>query len=111
MNRFITFRDKDDEGHLQYYILQRDFPHYVGRIETNPYGKALIKIPIPQYNMYISLCGTLRGNIIPSYKSVPDEITDVLYGMASWFKANRIDAEPKKYDKFKIKTDATSSND
>lgn len=111
MNKFITFRDKDDNGQLQYYILQRDFPHYVGRIETNPYGKALIKVPIPQYNMYVSLTGTLRGALIPSYRDVPREVEDVIFSMANWFKVNRIDVEPKKYQKFKIISNATSPND
>lgn len=111
ISRYITFRDKDDEGNFQYYILQRDFPHYIAQIESNPYGKALYKAPIAGYNMYVSLVGTLRGKIIPAYKQVNEEINEVLFNMADWFYNNRIKAEPKKYEKFKIKSTDINSPD
>jgi hypothetical protein len=41
--------------------------------------------------------------IIPGYKDVENEINDVLINMAAFFWAERIQENPKKYEKFKIK--------
>lgn len=107
MSPFITFRDKDDLGNLQYYILQRGFPHYCARISTNPYEDALLKQPISKYNMYVVLTGTILGSVVPSYKDTLQEIESKLSTMAVWFYTDRIVGDEKRFKKFKIKTDAT----
>jgi hypothetical protein len=99
---YITYRDKDEEGNLKYYILQRDFPHYLGVIVTIPMEGAISNEAIPGYNMWVSFAGVLRGNYIPDYRNTMDEINSVFSNMAAWFWAERIQENPKKYEKFKI---------
>ena len=105
MNPYITFRDKDKNGDLQYYILQRDFPHYVGRIVVSPKQGALINQSIAGYNLWVCFDGTLRGNFIPSYSTVTEEISNVYFNMAAWFYSERIVMDKNRFKKFKIKTD------
>ena len=104
MNKYITFRDNDNDGVLQYYILQREFPHYVGLISSIPIPEAMCCSPIPGYNMYVVFSGTLRGNIVPSYKDIVKEIESVFDDMATWYYSERIMKDEKKYKKFKIIT-------
>lgn len=102
MNPFVTFRDKDDKGVLQYYVLQRAFPHFLGVISTNPVATLIQPIPIAGYNMYVAFNGCLRGMVIPSYKEVDKEISETLEAMAIWYLNERILVDEKKYKKFKI---------
>lgn len=101
---FITYRELN-EGKLEYYILQKAFPHYLCRVSNNPYEEVFFKSEIPGHNMVVILVGTLRGEmVIPGYKNVNEEILDTLANMAAWFWAERIQENPKKYEKFKIKS-------
>lgn len=104
LSRFITFRDKDSEGELRYYILQREFPHFVGIISNIPVPNALCFSPIPEYNMYIVFSGTLRGGFIPLYKDITFEVEKVFNDMASWYYEEIIKRDEKRYRKFKIIT-------
>lgn len=104
MNPYILFEDIDDNGIKQKYILQRDFPHYVGQILYMPKLKSLIQIPVPKYNIWVSFAGTLRGNMIPSYKNIPEELDDVYRNMSSWYYENIILKNEKEFENFKLKT-------
>lgn len=106
MNTFITFRDKDENGVLQYYILQRDFPHLIG-VVWNHFDIGNWYAPIMGYMLYVNFNGTLRGNVIPSYKDVGEEIQTIMQAMADWYYTNRIMEDEKKYKKFKV--NATTS--
>lgn len=109
MKPYITFRETDDNGELQYYILQRAFPHYMGVIKASPQD-SLINAAIPGYYLWVCFCGSLRGNMIPAFKGLRDELAAVYMDMASWYFTNRVEPNEKKYKKFKIKTDVPSSH-
>jgi len=102
VREFKTYRELDDDGKLAYYIVQKDFPHYVGVISTTPKKKFIEPSPIAGYNLWVTLDGTLRGNFIPSYKNITDEIVVVLDKMANWYLQQRIIPDYKRYKKFKI---------
>ena len=102
MNPYITFRDNDKEGRLQYYVLQREFPHFVGMISERPFESTLMQMPISGYNLWLVSAGTLRGNLVPGYNNLTEQMASVFESMAAWYKANRIDKDEKKYKKFKI---------
>jgi len=104
MQPFITYREKDESGNLQYYILQKDFPHLVGRLDAKPSEGSWCS-PVAGYNLWVVFNYTLRGKMIPSYKNISEQISAVLDSMATWFFAQRILLEEKKYKKFKIKQD------
>jgi|SRR5882757_11501386 len=108
MTAFVTFRDTDSERKLQYYILQRGFPHYVGRISEKPIEQPLAISPIGGYYLWVVVDGTLRGGFIPGYKNVIEEMQNVADTMADWFYENRILIDPKRYKKFKINSNAAS---
>lgn len=106
---FITYREPDKNGNLEYYVLQRDFPHWVGRISTIPKEGALAQSTIAGYNMYVIIEGTLRFGLIPTYKNVMEEMQLVADTMAVWYYTDRMIMDKKRYEKFKIKTNATIS--
>jgi len=101
VNPFITYREKDDKGVLQYYILQRDFPHLVGVILPN-FTIGNWYAPISGYMLWVNFTGTLRGNQIPSYQDVGKEIQSILDNMSCWFGEQRIAMDEKRFKKFKI---------
>lgn len=103
MQNYITYRENDEDGRLCYFILQKAFPHFVGLLSTGKLENSLASMPIAGYNLWINFNGTLRGNTIPSYKNILDEIQSFISDMAIWFYNNRILIEPKKYEKFKIR--------
>lgn len=102
MSPFITFRDTDSVGELKYYILQRDFPHYVASIEDRKPESALMVHPILGYSLWLVFAGSLRGNMIPGYNNVKQEIESVMLNMSNWFYQYRVLADPKKYKKYVI---------
>lgn len=104
---YITFRETNNEGELIYYILQKEFPHYLA-FTSNKVEKALAQATISGYNMQVVFCGCINGFVIPSYRGTIDQIQYQVEHMSDWFLANRINIEPKKYLKFKI--DDTSRN-
>jgi len=107
---YITYREKDDNGEMQYYILQKAFPHMTGRLVTFPIEGALANEPISGYNLWITWGGCLRGNVIPDSRNFDKEIANVFAQMSSWFYGERILVDEKKFKKFKIKTDVNSTN-
>lgn len=107
MTPFITFRDKDKKGDLQYYVLQREHPHYVGMISGSPTINFVPASPIPGYNLFVVFSGCLNGNVLPSYTNVVDELTLVMETMCAWYYTDRIIMDKKRYEKFRIKSDVT----
>jgi len=110
MTKYITFREKDDKGELQYYILQRDFPHYVGLISNAPKESVLMQAPIAGHYLWVVFSGTLRGNMIPAYQEIYKEIESVFTNMSEWYYINRIKPNEKKYKKFKIQSNVPIGN-
>lgn len=108
MKPFITFRDNDKEGNLQYYILQRDFPHFIGVISSVPVSGTW-QHPIAGHHLWVVFNGTLRGNSIPNYRDISVEIDVVLSNMAVWFHAERILLDEKRFKKFKIQPNVQAS--
>ena len=100
--KYITFREPDEEGNVGYYILQKDHPHFVGKIELSPKKNLVQPSPLAGYNMWVSFGGCLRGNVVPSYNKISETIVAVLDDMAIWYLDNRIKNNEKKYSKFKI---------
>lgn len=94
---FITFKEGED-----YFILQKEFPHYVGKIVREPIEGAMINQPIGAYMLWVTFNGVLRGNFIPSYQDVYDEIVHVFFEMSQWFYTERILKDPKRYKKWRI---------
>jgi hypothetical protein len=104
MNPYITYRDIDSNGELGYFILQRDFPHYIGEIITIPKEGIIPPIQITGYYLWVNFSGTLRGNSVPGYRNIGEDIKFVINDMALWYYANRVIPEQKKYKKFKYDT-------
>lgn len=98
---YISYRENDEDGELQYYILQRDFPHYIGLISTYPKDSIVPSIQITNYYLWVVFNGSLRGSLIPGYKNIEKDIKFVLNDMAIWYYAYRIVPNEKKYKKFK----------
>ncbi|MES2287390.1 MAG: hypothetical protein V4547_16980 [Bacteroidota bacterium] len=106
---YITYREQDNSGRLCYYILQKAYPHFIGIISVGQLENSLCSIPIANYNLYVNFHATLVGRFLPSYKDVLEDIELSMAGMADWFYHNRILADYKKYNKFKILNDTTNS--
>lgn len=102
MNEFITFRDKDKKGNLQYYVCGREYPHFVGRIGMTPEKVVVDAIPMTGYKLFMIFCGTLSGNRIPALDKIDEQITSSLMKMSAWYYENRILVDEKRYKKFKI---------
>jgi hypothetical protein len=102
MNRYVTYRDTNEENELLYFILQRDFPHYQCSISETPQKVFLDAFPLSSYNLWLVFAGCLRGMVIPSFNNVDKEILEVMGDMAIWFYENRILGNEKKYKKWKL---------
>lgn len=107
---FITFREPDDTGEVQYYILQREHPHYIGVIKNLPREKTLMRAAIPGHILWVEFAGTLRGNFVESRVDIVAELNGVFTDMAEWFYLNRIKPNEKKFKKFKLKSNVPVSN-
>lgn len=103
MSPFVTFKDRDEKGEVQYYILQRSYPHFLGVVSYYPSGEPICQVPVTGHHLYVTFSGVLRGNFIPAHQGVEQEIEGVFHSMALWFYSNRISVEPKKYKKWAIK--------
>lgn len=109
MTPYITFRETDDKGELQYYILQREYPNYVGVIQNVPHGNILMRAAVPRYLLWIEFAGTIRGNFVEARVDIVSELDGVFTDMAQWFYLNRIKPNEKKFKKFKLKSDVPVS--
>ena len=104
---YITFRETDEEGVLKYYILQKDFPHHLGIVCTQPNLDALAQGTVSGYNLWVASNGVLRGNFIAVYPSYREDQQSVFDSMAAWFHSERILKDEKRYERFKIKSHAS----
>ena len=101
MEKYISYRESD-AGELRYYILQKEFPHFIGEISTKPEKRLVGATAVPGYNLWIVFGWCLRGQSLPSYKDVSEMILTTMNDMASWYVAERIAKDEKRYSKFKI---------
>jgi hypothetical protein len=102
MSPYITYRDTDKSGVLQYFILQRKFPHYQAVILDRPKDGAIVCMPIPGYQLYVTFAGTIQGNYVLSKADLQQELQTVFEQMTDWYYKERILTDQKKYKKFKI---------
>jgi hypothetical protein len=100
---FITYREIDETNTLRYYILQKEFPHCIGKVLAEPNHGAIVQGVVPGYNLYIISDGVLRGNFIAVYPSYKEELQLTFDSMAAWYHAERILKDEKRYEKFKVK--------
>lgn len=84
----------------EYYILQKDFPNFIGKI-TNKTENDLAQYPIAGYNLYVSFVGTLRGRYMPADKFILQEVQHVYADMANYLLDKKI-KNNKDYEKYKI---------
>lgn len=99
--KFITYREETENG-LEYFILQKGFPHFVCKISDIPEKHFVDAMPITAYNLFLVFNFTLRGNLIPSYQNIDEEIKSTMQEMAAWFYEQRIINNEKKYKKWKL---------
>ncbi len=97
---FITYREPDSGGDLQYFVLQKAHPHYVGMIVDNPNFDAVYKVPIPNTTMFVTFFGTVEGRRFPLHSHAEKEINGILVVMAEWYWTNRISKNQQKYKKW-----------
>lgn len=102
MSQYITYRESDPNLGLQYFILQKDFPHYLCLItEFKILDSVIPPHNIVGYNLWLNFKGTLRGMVFPGYANIQKDISFVMNDMADWFYANRVIPQEKKFKKFK----------
>ena len=107
--RYLTYKENDSEGRTCFYVLQKAFPHFSGLIVTVPVEGAIINVPISGHILYITFNYTLRGKMIPDYRVIQKEISEVFFDMAKWYYENIISKNPQRYKNFKIvKNDSTA---
>lgn len=106
---FITYRDKDENGNLQYYILQRSFPHFIAMLSSVPIAGTW-QSALPGYHLWVVFQGCLRGNQVPGYAHISDEIQTVLDNAAAWYACDRIAMDEKRYKKFKVISNVQSAS-
>jgi len=99
--KYLTYREPDEEGRLCFFILQKASPNYIGLLVASPVEGAIINVPIPNYNLWITFYGCLIGNYIPAVNGVLSDMDLVFHDMADFYYNNRV-LGVKKYDKFKI---------
>jgi hypothetical protein len=103
MQPYLTYMEQNGEGEAQYFILQKDHPHFKAVITYTPLeGRLIPAVHVKGYNLWLNFSGVLRGNFVPSYKDVDKEVEATLQAMAIWFYKNRVEKEPKKYKKWKV---------
>lgn len=102
MSPFITFKDLNEKGELELFVLQREYPNFVGRVTYYPTGKEICQVPITAHNLYMTYYSTLRGNFIPLSNYIDLEMQSVFHAMALWFYSERIMKDPKRYRKWSI---------
>jgi hypothetical protein len=106
MNHFITYREPDQDGELQYFILQKAHPHYVGMVIDNPNFQSIYKVSIPNTTMFVSFFGTIEGRRFPIHSHAEGEINATLVIMAQWYLDNRILKNQQKFRKWLLSSPA-----
>lgn len=101
--RYITFREPDENGKLRHFVLQKEFPHNLGRVDNQPNLTSLAQGTIPGYNLWIVSVGTIRGNTVYYYPKHEIDMANIFNNMAIWYLNERIKKNEKLYEKFKVK--------
>ena len=99
---YVTFIESNEIGLITYYILQKEFPHFLCYVSKHPIIKIVKPVPIDNYKLWVVFLGCLRGNMIPSYNDIDEELTIIMSDMAQWYLQNRILTNEKKYKKCKL---------
>lgn len=98
MERFITFRDKDHNGALLYYIADRQYPNLVAKVVYEP-APHYHCFPIEGYGLFVQFDGVISGRLLPV--NVKKEIIQpTLVEMADWYLKNRILVKEGRYKRF-----------
>jgi hypothetical protein len=98
---YITFKHEEDV-----YIAMTALPNYMARIRRYDNDWLLsqadgaIACPVNGYRILLIFCGTLQGNFVYLGDQVAD-LQKVVDKMAFWYFINRIDKDPKRYEKWK----------
>lgn len=100
MEPFITFRENNKDGVLSYFILQREYPHFVGMVVDRPRDNK-IQAPIAGHNLWVEFYGTVRGAFIPALAKTYEDMCQSARAMADWYHANRIETNLSKYKKWR----------
>ena len=93
----MTYKENDT-----LYILQKLFPHYIGRIQYQPEPNPFIQGQIPFYHIYIVFNGTLSGNKILLTDAWQHQLTTIWNEMCQWYREERIEKSPARFKKYKI---------
>lgn len=97
-NKYIIFRED-----VSLYILQKNFPHYIGKLTNNP-QEGMSICPITGYRLYISFAGTLIGKYINSDKFSIGELHPILADMGNFMLERHILKLGEDYEKYKIRS-------
>lgn len=108
MTKYVTFKDTDKSGLLQYYILQRAFPHYVAMVASVPMPEVIMGCPVPGYYLWIVFSGNISGNYMVGHKGELENVKNVILDMVDWFLDNRINTDKKRYKKWQFNAPSTS---
>lgn len=98
-NKYVTYTGKKD-GNEIIFIRSKEKPYFVGRVSTMPDNTW--HQPISGYNLFVCYNGTADGNFFPVYKNSEQDVSGVLYDMASFYLQNDIQSNPGKFVDFKI---------
>lgn len=100
-NEYITYREEIN-GHLEYFILQKTFPHYKCRITKIPITNIFEPVAISKYNLWVVFAGTIQGNMLPVTNEFEKLVLITMQDMATWFLENRIEKDLKRFKKWLI---------
>lgn len=92
-NPYIIYNENGSD-----YILQRNFPNYIGRV-TSKLERQIAQYPVAGYDLYVSFVGTLNGNFIQMDNLAIQHTEEIMSSMSSYF-VQKLDKE--KYEKYKI---------
>ncbi len=95
-SKYILFKEN-----AEYYVLQRDFPHLIGKLSHKK--EEAEQSAVPGYHLYVVFDGVLRGNYATSDRFFLQETNMVLPDMASFLLENLI-INTEEYEKYKIRS-------
>lgn len=98
VSRYITYREGEEDA--GYFILQKDYPHFVAEIKDMVNEGDWCTEQIDGYNLWVVFSGIINGRYVPSNYEY-EEILAVMRDMSLWYLANRVSKNEKKYKKFK----------
>lgn len=94
---YLTIKDGN---HI--YVLQRAFPHYLGKVQYTQDPGAVIQGQIPMYNIFIVFAGTLGGNRLLLNDDWRTQLENVWEAMCRFYREERIEKMPGRFKRYKI---------